>query len=177
MKAALVFLLFVCPVFAQTNPIPVPVSSCGSINIQFDVKQNQNKQDLVHAPEPGKALVYFIEQYPSPADNFIIPTVRIGLDGSWVGATRGASYFFFSVDPGEHHLCVSWQTVYKSVSSQFSLTSFTAEGGKSYFFRVEPREEALKYGDAWNKGLAAINSDEAMYLMANSPLSVPHPKK
>jgi len=38
------------------------------------------------------------------------PTTRAGVDGEWVGVAEGFSYFIFSVYPGEHHLCASWQT-------------------------------------------------------------------
>ncbi len=38
------------------------------------------------------------------------PTVKWGVDGNWVGATQRDTYFYLSVDPGEHHLCAEWES-------------------------------------------------------------------
>ncbi len=151
--------------------------SCGPGEIQFTVKTDHT-QHSVGKPEPGKALVYVIEEFQISAKTFVTPTVRVGVDGAWVGANRGASYLSFSVDPGEHHLCASWQSSVRYLSNQYSLTNFSAESGKVYFFRVEPRLESYHdTGDAWSKDLAPVNSDQAEYLIATSPLSVPEQKK
>jgi hypothetical protein len=32
------------------------------------------------------------------------------MDGAWVGTNQGSSYFFFAAAPGEHHLCIHWQS-------------------------------------------------------------------
>jgi hypothetical protein len=60
-------------------------------------------------PEAGKALVYVIQDdtlwqaHPRPS-------TIVGLDGHWVGATRANSYFYPSTDPGDHNICVQWQS-------------------------------------------------------------------
>ena len=54
------------------------------------------------------AVVYFIEN-DAEFTSTPKPTTRMGIDGRWVGATHGNSYLFMTVDPGEHHLCASWQ--------------------------------------------------------------------
>jgi len=60
-------------------------------------------------PEPGKALVYVIQDdtlwqaHPRPS-------TIVGLDGHWVGATRANSYFYLSTGPGDHNVCVQWQS-------------------------------------------------------------------
>ena len=38
------------------------------------------------------------------------PSTIVGLDGHWVGATRANSYFYLSTDPGDHNVCVQWQS-------------------------------------------------------------------
>jgi hypothetical protein len=35
---------------------------------------------------------------------------EVGMDGAWVGANQGSSYFFFAAAPGEHHLCIHGQS-------------------------------------------------------------------
>ena len=66
----------------------------------------------------------------------------------------------------------------KFISSQYSLTTFFAQSGKVYFFEIEPRVEAARSGGgAWRKDLAPVNSDKAEYLIAQSSLSVSHPKR
>jgi hypothetical protein len=86
--------------------------------------------------------------------------------------------FFFSVDPGEHHLCANWQSSSSQISKQFSLTSFTAESGKVYFFKVAPRVESYHdLGNAWRKDLAPVDADEANYLIGISSLGVSHSHK
>jgi hypothetical protein len=99
-------LLFVAlPVFAQ-NPdlIPHAQPACGATSAQFQVtRSNTHTEPQV---DPGKALIYLVEEQKFRA--FRDVTVRVGLDGQWVGATRGASYLSFAVEPGEHHLCVDF---------------------------------------------------------------------
>ena len=177
-KLLLLFLLTASTAFAQSGPSASYVpEACGPTQIQFSVKTD-NSQHSVSNPEPGKALVYVIEEFQNTSRGILRPTVRVGLDGVWVGANRGASYLFFSVAPGEHHLCASWQSSDREIATQYSLTNFTAETGKVYFFKVEPREESLgNDGNAWSKDLAPVNPDEGQYLIAVYPRSVSQPKK
>src|SRR5579862_2157911 len=105
MKLALVsVLLFVSPAFAQ-NPQIAP--ACGSDDVKYDVS---TKKVATHAAQPpqGKALVYFIED-DNDFGSVPKPTTRFGLNGQWLGATHGNSYFSVTVDPGEHHVCANWQ--------------------------------------------------------------------
>jgi hypothetical protein len=102
----------------------------------------------------------------------------VDLNGAWVGANHGSSYLSFSVDPGEHHLCTNWQSAMKRLSDQHSLTSFTAEAGKTYFFRVQTHVEFERpENQIWSIDLQPVNADEGKYLIASSPLSVSKPKR
>ena len=56
------------------------------------------------------------------------------MDGAWVGANNGNSYFALTVDPGEHHLCASWQSSVSRAKKNIDVGSFTAEAGKVYYF-------------------------------------------
>lgn len=178
MRLVLMFLLLASSVLAQNAASPAFASeACGPADIEFSVKADKSKHAIGQA-EAGKALIYFIEEYHSNAGGFFLPTVRLAMDGKWIGANRGGSYFSFSVEPGNHHLCASWQSPNEDIASQYSLMPFTAEAGKVYFFRIEPRAEAYHdLGDAWSKDLGPVNPDEAKYLISTLPLSISRVKK
>jgi hypothetical protein len=174
MRLLALFLLLAPSVFSQARPAP---TSCGPREVKFDIKSDKSPHALAQ-PEPGKALVYVFEEFEDTQGGFIVPTIRVGLNGTWVGATRGASFLSFSVAPGEHHLCANWQSSSSRISRQYSLTSFTAESGKVYFFKIAPRVESYHdSGNAWRKDLALVDYDEANYLIGISPLAASHSHK
>jgi hypothetical protein len=87
MRFAILFLLFASSAFAQNHSAsPAVPASCGSVDIQFDVKNDSSKHALA-LPETGKALVYVFEEFKESHGGFITPTIRVGVDGAWVGAT------------------------------------------------------------------------------------------
>jgi hypothetical protein len=88
-KMFLVILLFATPVFAQDQATAARTAAgCGGNQGQFDVNLNDTLHVLAQ-PEAGKAVIYVFE------DDFTGPTMRIGLDGSWIGATKSKSCFYF----------------------------------------------------------------------------------
>jgi hypothetical protein len=184
MKSTLLVLLlaaFALPHDSASAQNKVPPSSpgdaCGPASLKFEV-EHDNSQLPPSDPEPGKALVYVIEVFDDTPGQLGIPTVRIGLDGTWMGANSGSSYLFFSVEPGEHHLCTSSQSNLKRLSGQRFAMDFTAEAGKTYFFQAQAH--VLTNGGAsetWSIDLHPVTPEDAKYLIANSPLSVSHPKK
>jgi len=175
MKATLLFFLLVSPALAQNKFADAALApSCGADDAKFDVKTLKN-QHPVAQPDAQKALVYFIEDN-SNYNSILKPTIRVGLDGAWVGATHGSSYFYFSVAPGEHHLCASWQAADDSDQSRATaLVHFSAEAGQAYYFRVK------NHWNANNQGLdmdfEPIDSDEGQLLSSTFSLSTFHPKK
>ena len=99
--------------------------ACGSDAVKFNVKSSEGRPPAPQ-PEPGKALVYVVEQYERPGNELGTPTVRVGLDGSWVGANRGTSHLFFPVEAGNRllsglaracHLIASQQSRAKPITS------------------------------------------------------------
>jgi hypothetical protein len=170
MRFALIFFALVLPTLAQENGTKAAaLSACGPDEVKFDVKPDQPR--ALSKPSAGKALVYVIE---GTAQGLDWVTIRIGLDGSWVGANHGNTHFSFSIQPGEHHLCSNWQSRVKSFSSLYSLASFTAEAGKVYYFRTRVRQsdKTSAYLD-----LDPLDNDEGRYLVAASTLVVSSPKK
>ncbi len=177
MKTILVVLLFAAPVFAQDDAAARTAAGCGPNEVKFDVKTDK-KQHPISQPESGKALVYVFAD--ENADNGGIRigglTTRVGLDGAWVGANKGKSYFFFSVDSGAHRLCTNWQSGVSSRSKLGSVAGLTVEAGKIYYFRTShyfvpegQRQLGLK--------LEPLDPAEAQLLIAFCSLSTFHAKK
>lgn len=173
MRTILLLFLIASPAFAQTAPAVAVAPGCGASKVTFSVETNKNQHPFAQ-PDAGKALVYFVED-DSNFNAVPKPTVRAGLDGTWVGATHGSSYFYFSVDVGEHHLCASWQG--KGLQAYAAATDFNAKPGELYFFRV--RDTFL-----WPKGsdlirridLKSVNSDEGQLLASQYSFSTSHAK-
>src|ERR1700689_2805650 len=100
MRAILAVLLLVSPVLAQNPPTDASLApGCGAMDASFEVK-TERAAPLVAQPDTGKALVYFVED-DSEFGSKPKPTPRAGIDGRWVGAMHGDSYFSTAVDPGE----------------------------------------------------------------------------
>jgi Protein of unknown function (DUF2846) len=122
-------------------------------------------------PEPGKALIYFVQE--TGAGNCLGACVtRIGLDGAWVGAFRHNSYFSVSVDPGEHHACVSLQSV-TALGKLEAFAHVTAEAGKVYYLGTQ----AFVKTSTTRLEMNPVDSDQARHLIASFPLSVSQPNK
>jgi hypothetical protein len=169
MKIALVTLLFAASsAFAQVASA-APTAACGPENVGFKVKLDESQHALAQ-PDPGKARVYFFGD-AGTSMTLGYPTVKIAMDGAWVGANHGNSYFSVPVEPGEHHVCVTLQS--SLVAQRVELAHFTAEAEKVYYYRtrlVMSRSMELLELDA-------IDSDQGKYLIATFPLSVSNPKK
>jgi Protein of unknown function (DUF2846) len=165
--STLVVMILAMPAIAQNTSATVE-KACGPEKTQFDVKRAKSQHPL-RETEPGKARVYFIQDL-GIATCVNCVTVRIGLDGAWVGANQRNSYFSLSVAPGEHHLCAIPQESH--LQRLVGLAHFTAEAGKTYYFRArmigEQNQAVFDFGP--------IDSDQAEYFIDSYPLSVSYPK-
>lgn len=185
MRCALVIVLLVTSAVAQDAAAAAAAeSACGPANTTFNVKFDASHP--TPQPDAGKAVVYVIEDLGEcPGcimtnslggffNNVDHAITKIGMDGAWMGANRGSSYIVFSVDPGEHHLCMNWQSRLQMRSHAFSMANFTAQEGQVYYFRerVFPGHS----GD-YVFELDPVNSDEGKYLVAISATSISRPKK
>jgi hypothetical protein len=163
----LMVLILGAPAFAQDpDLVPHAQPACGKWNVHFQVKtDNTHPKPQV---DPSKALIYVVEVSDA--------TVRVGLDGKWAGATRGRLYLWLAVDPGEHHLCVDALSDVVELGRPVSLYGFTAEAGKTYYFRARA---TLSFSSRWHPDLDLdlVNDDEGKLLVANASLSISHPKK
>lgn len=174
MKTAIVAVFLASCAFAQDKDEPAVAkakAACGPDAVKFDVKRDKAIQPIGPA-ETDKALVYVIEEQLDPCGLAYCPTTKVGLDGSWVGANQGDSYFFFTATPGEHHLCATWQSKLSRFNQRAALSKFTAEAGKIYYFRTR-----VKSGATAQLDLDPVNSDQGQFLVASFPLSIAHVKK
>ena len=177
MNAIVIVAVLAWPAFAADQAtVAAAASSCGPGNIQFDVKTEKNQHPTALAQD-GKALVYIVEAFEKPKNQLAKPTTKVGLDGIWVGANKDNSYFFFPVEQGDHHLCVAWQSSLKGYSKKVALTNFSAETGKTYYFRARISEHDEGGGAWFTLDLEPVNSDEGQLLIASSAFSASHQKK
>jgi hypothetical protein len=160
------------PVLAQDNTAG---PGCGDPSAKFSVSTNDPSKPSAQ-PDSGKALVFIIED-DSNFNSFPKPTTRAGVDRKWVGATHGNSWLSFSVDPGEHHLCASWQTsVVLGKGKQTSAAHFTAEPGGIYYFEVKNKFFQSQYGSVGEMTLDPLDSDEGQVLARKYHMVTSQPK-
>jgi hypothetical protein len=177
MKTVLAILLLssATACFAQTASIErATAPGCGKDDMKFDVKTNKSQHPFAK-PVSGKALVYFLQDDTEFLSN-PRPTTRFSLDGEWLGATHSSSYFYVSVDPGEHHLCAGWQSFVGFTTGQKSAAAqFNADPGGIYFFVV--RNHAQQERVPPGMKLRTLDPDEAQLLMSKYAFSTSRAKK
>jgi hypothetical protein len=174
MTVILLIFLFFAPAFAQgapTTPAKNPV--CSNLpNITFQVKTESGEHAAPQASD-GKALVYFLQDdtnFPSRPR----PRTKLAIDGAWVGATHSDSYFYFAVDPGEHHLCAAWQAGALDDEVRIAAAHFDAEAGQVYYFRAQ---NASRRDGTLTIEFGRLDSDEAQLLIGRYALSSSSAKK
>lgn len=142
-------------------------AGCGPNEMQFVAKTDKTQHP--QAPvDAARAVIYVFSERVSYDQ-----TYRIGMDGKWMGATRDESYFFFTVEPGEHRLCWDTQKGQEKLSDQGAATTFTAEAGRIYCFKstvFESNEITAK------RKFERIDWAEGMFLVSSWPLSTSRPK-
>jgi len=172
MKTLLVVFLFTWPVWTNGQDQGaggLPVTGCGPAHVEFEVKTDKNQHPTGQL-EPGKALVYvFGDERRSPHVAYLGgPTVQVGVDGTWMGATRFQSYFFFPVTDGEHRLCVGWQSNIAKVARVRRATNFTAQAGEVYYFRIVSERRQDREMEVW---IEPVDGAEGALLISSSGLA------
>lgn len=174
MKTLLFVLLFASSLFAQDQAAAARAAAgCGPTEVKFTVKTDKGQHPTAQ-PGAGKAMVYVFGGEAIDLGGLVIGkdgvTTRWGVDGVWLGASYRNSYFFFPVDPGDHHLCTGRQ----AFSKPSAALSFTAEAGKTYYFRTRSRHSGNhehNYGPEETE-LEPIDPAAAQLLIADSPSTV-----
>jgi hypothetical protein len=105
--------------------------ACGSETVNFEARTDKSQHPT---PEPpaDKALIYVLR---TTMIGFKIDS-KLAVDGKWVGVNRGNTYFFFTVDPGEHYFC--------SESENQSYLALTVEAGKTYYLQQKVKAGVWK---------------------------------
>lgn len=146
-------------------------SACGPAKVNFKVSLDHSKHGSA-TPEVGKALVYFIHDSGARSQPLVTyPTAKYGIDGNWMGASHGDSWFAVAVAPGEHHVCTVLQSSF--VDQRVELAHFMAEAGKSYYFRTQ----LVTSGSVELLELESADRDEASYLISLYPMATATAKK
>ena len=177
MRTLLALLFFAAFSCAQENSaLAHSFAACGPLDVHFDAQGSTSGP--IAQPEAGKSLVYVVQDFKRAPGEWGDPTIRVGVDGVWAGAVRASTYLSFPVDPGEHHLCTSWQSRLERLSHLAAFARLNAEPGKTYYFRARVTYSSSGNGAA-NMGLdlEAVDPDEGQYLIASGRVSNSHPKK
>jgi hypothetical protein len=170
--------LFLCLplVFALQARATVLPDACGDDKIKFDVSE-KGHQPPPAPPAAGKAQIVFVENENRMIGPFMTATVRFGLDGAWAGANNNNSYFAVTVDPGVHHLCVSWQSALPMLKKSVDVASFTAEPGKVYYFAASVKViPASDNNTTYDFNLAQLDDDAGQYRLKAWKLATATPK-
>jgi hypothetical protein len=163
-------------VFALQARATILPDACGDDKVTFNVAERAN-QPPPAPPAAGKAQIVFIENENQMIGPFMYATVRFGLDGAWVGANNNNSYFVVNVDPGAHHLCVSWQSSLSMLKKSIDVASFTAEPGKVYYFAANVK--VIPTGDnnaTYDFALSQLDDDQGKYRVKAWKLATATPK-
>ena len=138
--------------------------SCGKEGVQFKVTTQPIPIDF-KALDAGKAQIVFLETEQTDGEVLSGVGTRLGVDGAWVGATKGNSYFSLSLIPGQHHLCANWQADFAPEWAVTGLASLNAKPGEVYYYRINIihiRTHEIEYHSL---DLTPVNEDEGKYLV------------
>jgi len=148
-----------------------PLDSCGAKDVSFQI--NKQKGDAAKPfSSPDKAKLVFVQRNERCIGCSV---TRVGIDGAWIGANKGDSYFAVTIEPGEHHVCANWGAPLARTEAKVELTDLQAEAGKVYYFETE----VASYGQnrAPQMNLKRLSSDEGAFLVSRSEMAVATPKQ
>lgn len=96
--------------------------ACGTESVNYTAQTDKKNHPTPDAPA-DKAMIYILR-----------PTIigykiksKLAVDGVWTGVNRGRTYFYFTLDPGEHYFC--------SESENQDYLALKVEAGKTYFLQ------------------------------------------
>lgn len=115
----------------KPTPVPTPMDkqelrlkACGTEKVNYTAKTDKKQHPTPNAPT-DKALIYVIR---SAMIGYKIHS-KLAVDGKWMGVNRGKTYFYFTLEPGEHYFC--------SESENQDYLALTVEAGKTYFLQQQ----------------------------------------
>ncbi len=105
---------------------------CGVDTVQYKVRM-EKPEEAPGAATAGKAQLIFLQT--EDGEFSAAPISRFAVDGNWVGATKGVSYFSVEIEPGQHVICASRQSAAKQEKDNIGVVKLQAEAGQTYFYQ------------------------------------------
>ncbi len=152
-------------------------AACGDPSAKFTARPGALIQPTVPIGK-DEARVYIL-------DDTVIPfnpgqgqsgaaIIGVGLNGQWIGATKGRSYIALSVKAGEDHVCgrvqlskFNWPPGCFLVGNT-ALLRLHVVAGQTYYVRVRAYHIDLEYGFLCVVNVDTVNPDEGKLLLAES---------
>lgn len=157
---------------AQNSRGPLP-DACGTLPVSKHAISASSVTSSLQ-PAPGHALIVFVQTMETAGSVSLNAQLRVGMDGRWIAATNGQSWFAVNADPGMRHLCVYWPSKWGPDPTRTYANLVDAKPGNVYYFRIavvwrkfndgihtmmaEPYQEQ-------SVTLLPVNRDEAEYLL------------
>jgi len=136
------------------------LKACGPKDIKHRASTDKKKERPTLGAPADKALVFVVR----PTGYGRAVQTKLAVDREWKGVNRGNNYFFFTLDPGEHHFC--------SQAENRSVTSLQVEAGKTYFLQQKIR---MGFNKARNR-LEVLDEEEGRKALAKCHLSLSEEK-
>ena len=168
----LVFALMLSIPSAPQKAASILRRACGPHREKYSVTLDASQHKLP-IQQPGKALIYFAQDFGSESRFEILGTyiTKVGIDGQWVGAEKNDSWFSVFVAPGAHYLCVQPQGLFGN-GKVTELLHFTAAPGHVYYFRIR-NYTWITHSLTFHRA----ESNQVLYMIYSSPQSISKPHK
>jgi hypothetical protein len=147
-------------VSAKDKQKEMRLKACGTEEVNYDAKTDKSERPL--PPQPAdKALIYVVR---TAMIGYKIHS-KLAVDGKWMGVNRGGTYFYFTLDAGEHFFC--------SESENQDYLPLQVEAGKTYYLKQQVEMGLFKA----RTNLTVLTEDEGKKALAKTNLSVFELKK
>jgi hypothetical protein len=132
--------------YAHAATLP---QGCGVNSADFKVKTVRH-ESLPSSADSGKARIIFVQKLDG--DFSADPTTRFAIDGNWVGADKGDSYFAANIEPGKHKLCAGRQGRTDEDKANVAAGTLSVEPGKTYYVQFTITRSEIGTLDAHSAG-------------------------
>ncbi len=167
-------------VLAAKQRVQKAEAACGDPFAKFTVQPGALNPPTVSIGK-NEARVYVIQDtvIPSKPGQKLAgaATIKVGIQGRWVGATSGRSYIVVPVQAGENHFCgrvevskIGWWTAGCFPVGNTALLRLQVVAGKTYYVRAKAYQIDVGVDDDFicAINLDTVNPDEGKLLLAES---------
>lgn len=131
------------------------IKACGTESVNYKASTDKKQHPMPEVPA-DKAMIYVMRTF---ALGWKIHS-KLAVDGKWMGVNRGGTYFFFTLEPGEHYFC--------SESENQDYLALKVEAGKTYYLKQRAQPGIWKA----RTDLAVIDEEKAKKELVDVNLSV-----